>query len=646
MNSNETPSWRIVTQVKSNRVVYFTDDPAYTPPAEGDWYFVGFHQGALPEGMTLRNCWGWRFNGSEFADARNLARPDTAQALLDSNKAALRKLLREKIDAWRRPLAPGSLMGQALRDAKLAEAAAVLAGGTDERQLKLLPTAAAARGLPLRDMAQLVQRLHAESQAELVASECVREEIAAAIDAATTQAALAQLRMRLMDGVAPEATAQYTHKPTDTTPAKAGARPPAQELTQEQLRLRVQLRLRINALRRPYLSEYLLDDVVLQHKGRIARQLVEAGDQMPPGANLLPLISHAAARGMPLADAANDVLRELDETAQVLLETEQMKDAMLARIARMASFDDIESTAAAIRDAQLSAPGAAARATATSMPVAPQPGKSPARDPMRDPAMLAQWRAAALRATAGKSVPAAIERVGVLTPAEFRARARAGEPFIIEGVVPRWPLALLTRDAFVRAFGQLKVSARVDDYVATAFTWDRPHKAMKLADYLAFAQAHDQAHTQGLPPYLGNQDLPEVAALCPWPDYFGACDRPKVWLGPAGTVTPLHCDCDDNLLAQVWGSKRLVLYPPSQADLFDPQPRSQVLFGSSFDPESPDYAAHPRAQKAQAVQCTVKAGDLLYLPANWMHHVRALEFSLSINRWSQAAPLVLPLETP
>ncbi len=52
-------TWFIVSQVKSHRVVYFTDDPGYTPPTEGDWYYVSPYQGELPQAMSLRNCWGY-----------------------------------------------------------------------------------------------------------------------------------------------------------------------------------------------------------------------------------------------------------------------------------------------------------------------------------------------------------------------------------------------------------------------------------------------------------------------------------------------------------------------------------------------------------------------------------------------------------
>jgi len=40
---------------------------------------------------------------------------------------------------------------------------------------------------------------------------------------------------------------------------------------------------------------------------------------------------------------------------------------------------------------------------------------------------------------------------------------------------------------------------------------------------------------------------------------------PTMWLGPGGTVTPIHFDGADNLLVQIYGRKKLILIPPNQS---------------------------------------------------------------------------------
>jgi len=143
------------------------------------------------------------------------------------------------------------------------------------------------------------------------------------------------------------------------------------------------------------------------------------------------------------------------------------------------------------------------------------------------------------------------------------------------------------------------------------------------------------------PPYVGNLVLRELNRLCHWPAYFDKMGPPRFWIGPAGTVTPLHCDYDDNVFAQVWGRKRIFLAPPHHDEFLYPREANAILFGSPFDPEAPDYDTFPLARQASLVECIVEPGEMLYVPAGWYHQVRALAFSLSSNRWARAVPLAL-----
>ena len=231
----------------------------------------------------------------------------------------------------------------------------------------------------------------------------------------------------------------------------------------------------------------------------------------------------------------------------------------------------------------------------------------------------------------------AVPRLGKLDAAAFRARAALGLPFIITGIVERWPLTSLTLPTLRERYSHLQVRARVGDYIGTAFAPDRAMQDMSMLDYLALVEAG----TEGLPPYLGNLELRELNSLCHWPTYFSKMGPPRFWIGPAGTMTPLHCDYDDNIFAQIWGSKRIFLAPPHHDAFLYPREANAILFGSPFNPEAPDYEQFPLARQAAMVECIVNPGDLLYVPAGWYHQVHALTFSLSSNRWSRAMPFAL-----
>jgi len=267
-----------------------------------------------------------------------------------------------------------------------------------------------------------------------------------------------------------------------------------------------------------------------------------------------------------------------------------------------------------------------------------QGGSTPKRLPPRldpQPAAAREQKAAQVRGVS--SVP----RLGRLDSAAFRARAAEGLPFLVTGVVGRWPLCRLTPQELRERFGEVPVRARVGDYVATAFAPDRAMRDMSLRAYLDLSLDPGRTPSDDLPPYVGNLELRELNAMCHWPAWFDKMGPPRFWLGPARTVTPLHCDYDDNIFAQIWGSKRIFLAPPHHDEFLYTREANPVLFGSPFDPEAPDFEAFPLARQAAVVEVVVEPGDMLYVPAGWYHQVRALSFSLSSNRWARALPLAL-----
>lgn len=239
----------------------------------------------------------------------------------------------------------------------------------------------------------------------------------------------------------------------------------------------------------------------------------------------------------------------------------------------------------------------------------------------------------------GRDIPAisAVPRIGMLDAAAFRTRAAKGLPFVITGLVSRWPLSALTPQTLRDRFSDVRVRARVGDYVNKAFAPDRAMQDMSMLEYLDLVSTG----TQDLPPYLGNLELRELNSMCYWPAYFGKMGPPRFWLGPLGTVTPLHCDYDDNIFAQIWGAKRIFLSPPHHDEFLYTSEANAVLFSSPVNPEAPDFEKFPLARQAAMIECIINPGELLYVPAGWYHYVRSLTFSLSANRWARALPLAL-----
>jgi ribosomal protein L16 Arg81 hydroxylase len=99
------------------------------------------------------------------------------------------------------------------------------------------------------------------------------------------------------------------------------------------------------------------------------------------------------------------------------------------------------------------------------------------------------------------------------------------------------------------------------------------------------------------------------------------------WYGPAGTVTPLHHDTSNVLLTQVRGSKRVRLVPALESH----KVYNEVAVYSRVDAEAPDLDQFPLFAGVTSLTVDLGAGDALFVPVGWWHHVRSLEVSISVS---------------
>ncbi|XP_048664208.1 tRNA wybutosine-synthesizing protein 5 isoform X2 [Marmota marmota marmota] len=88
-----------------------------------------------------------------------------------------------------------------------------------------------------------------------------------------------------------------------------------------------------------------------------------------------------------------------------------------------------------------------------------------------------------------------------------------------------------------------------------------------------------------------------------------------------------HYDVMDNFLVQVTGKKRVTLFSPRDAQyLYLSGTKSEVL-----NIDNPDLVKYPLFSKARRYECTLKAGDILFIPALWFHNVISEEFGVGVN---------------
>jgi hypothetical protein len=141
--------------------------------------------------------------------------------------------------------------------------------------------------------------------------------------------------------------------------------------------------------------------------------------------------------------------------------------------------------------------------------------------------------------------------------------------------------------------------------------------------------------------------LPRLADEIDTPVYCagGRRLRKNLWFSAPGTITSLHFDLPHNLVAQIHGKKRFILFPSRERLNLYPHPWiSSSPHLAQINPENPDFMRYPRLARARGYSCTLEPGDLLFMPSRTWHHARSLTSSISVNFWWTEGPIIALVE--
>ena len=133
--------------------------------------------------------------------------------------------------------------------------------------------------------------------------------------------------------------------------------------------------------------------------------------------------------------------------------------------------------------------------------------------------------------------------------------------------------------------------------------------------------------------------------------------RPHLWLGQPGVSVTLHYDTNDNTYVQLHGAKRFLLLPPAAARYVYLHPvhhphngQARAHFDLLWDNNATglerEFPAFSQVW-GLAQEGLLRGGEILVLPANWLHHVitespppnpadleeEASALSVSVNLW-------------
>jgi len=211
-------------------------------------------------------------------------------------------------------------------------------------------------------------------------------------------------------------------------------------------------------------------------------------------------------------------------------------------------------------------------------------------------------------------------------------------PVVIRGCLSDWGASSGPRawsvDRLVRAAGPRTVPVEIGS------SYTHQQWTQKLMTIREFAERYLSEGAEEIG-YLAQHQLleqvPELGDDICIPDYCYTGEEEDVdintWIGPKGTVSPLHTDPKHNLLSQVCGTKYVVLYPAGEGDNLYPHPSPLLFNTSQVDLQHPDLDQFPRFSECTGWHTLLRPGEMLYIPPRTWHFVKGLSTSFSVSFW-------------
>jgi ribosomal protein L16 Arg81 hydroxylase len=242
---------------------------------------------------------------------------------------------------------------------------------------------------------------------------------------------------------------------------------------------------------------------------------------------------------------------------------------------------------------------------------------------------------AALRPSADGN---SIERRSELSRAEFLDRYyAANRPVVLTEMMKDWrALALWSPEYFKATCGSESVEVMSDRDSDSNYEVNcESHKTtMRFRDYIdrvstggASNDCYMVANNHSLQRQGMRHLLSDIVAFPEYLDPASVEGGVFLWFGPEGTLTPLHHDVLNVLMAQVLGRKHVTLVPSNQLHYV----YNEMGVYSEVDCEKPDLRRFPAFECTRRQSVVLNPGEALFIPVGWWHHVRALDVSVTVS---------------
>ncbi|GFS22443.1 JmjC domain-containing protein 7 [Elysia marginata] len=288
------------------------------------------------------------------------------------------------------------------------------------------------------------------------------------------------------------------------------------------------------------------------------------------------------------------------------------------------------------------------------------------------------------------------ERIRVPSPAHFfHEYLSLSKPVIITGATDKWlAFGKWTKNFLKEKYGKTRVHIKATpdgeyEGVQDRSLWDR-HKRFRIpkeveeqlpypdlvverpasldmlfSEFLDLIENISRGNVVNMSAYLEyssiNDYFPELKSDIKELEFINMIELASlnIWLSDGNTLGKLHFDPFDNLLCQISGEKHVTLFNPHNNErLYEGHMqetqfsynkstrsfhRNRLLDSTSMvmspvDLKRPNLKRFPLFADARPMKCSIKAGEILFMPAFWWHEVQSRpnvseHRNLAVNFW-------------
>ena len=219
----------------------------------------------------------------------------------------------------------------------------------------------------------------------------------------------------------------------------------------------------------------------------------------------------------------------------------------------------------------------------------------------------------------------------------FKEYWTRNKPVIIKNFAKGWPaISKWSLDYFEDNFGDELVEVQTKrstdkDYELNSVLYKTKMSLQEFISKIKASETSNDVYMTANNNTLKETRLKEVLEdLGKFPEYL---TKPKadgnthLWIGPKGTITPLHHDEVALFHVQIVGRKVWKLISP----LYGPNVYNHKGVFSAVDLQNIDYNRFPKMKGVKIIEALVEPEEALFLPIAWWHGVVSLDRSISMS---------------